>query len=76
MKSPMNGGRRDNEKYDYEDTNAGASAHTEDAPRKTVDLDAQYDFDPSLDKRVTRKFDLHILPWLFGIWYDFSCSWR
>ena len=27
-----------------------------------------YDTDPALDKRVTRKFDLHIIPWLFGIW--------
>ncbi|CAO2649150.1 Nn.00g100990.m01.CDS01 [Neocucurbitaria sp. VM-36] len=24
--------------------------------------------DPQLDKRLNRKFDLHILPWLFGIW--------
>ena len=24
---------------------------------------------PALDKRLNRKFDLHILPWLFGIWY-------
>jgi hypothetical protein len=21
-----------------------------------------------LDKRLIRKFDIHILPWLFGIW--------
>jgi hypothetical protein len=21
-----------------------------------------------LDKRLNRKFDIHILPWLFGIW--------
>lgn len=27
-----------------------------------------YDTDPALDRRVTRKFDLHIIPWLFGIW--------
>jgi hypothetical protein len=27
-----------------------------------------YHTDPALDKRVTRKFDLHIIPWLFGIW--------
>lgn len=25
---------------------------------------------PLLDKRLNRKFDLHILPWLFGIWYS------
>lgn len=24
--------------------------------------------DPSLDKRITRKFDKHIVPWLFGLW--------
>lgn len=23
---------------------------------------------PELDRRLNRKFDLHILPWLFGIW--------
>ncbi|KAJ5153558.1 uncharacterized protein N7482_010036 [Penicillium canariense] len=26
------------------------------------------EFDPEIDRRVTRKFDLHIMPWLFGIW--------
>jgi precorrin-6x reductase len=25
-------------------------------------------FDVKLDKRLNRKFDIHILPWLFGIW--------
>lgn len=29
----------------------------------------QHEVDPVIDKRVTRKFDRHILPWLFGIWY-------
>lgn len=24
--------------------------------------------DPALDKAVTRKFDKHIVPWLFGLW--------
>ena len=24
--------------------------------------------DPRLDRRITRLFDLHIVPWLFGIW--------
>ena len=28
------------------------------------------DFDPALDRRLNRKFDLRILPWLFGIWYS------
>lgn len=24
--------------------------------------------DPALDRAITRKFDTHILPWLFGLW--------
>jgi hypothetical protein len=24
--------------------------------------------DPAMDKRLNRKFDLRILPWLFGMW--------
>ena len=28
----------------------------------------QYDIDPAEERRVTRKFDLRIIPWLFGIW--------
>jgi len=24
--------------------------------------------DPELDKRLTRKFDRHVVPWLFGLW--------
>ena len=30
--------------------------------------EAQPDLDPVMHKRVTRKCDLHIIPWLFGIW--------
>ena len=26
------------------------------------------DIDPALDRRITRKFDKHIVPWLFGLW--------
>ena len=26
------------------------------------------DIDPVLDHRLTRKFDLYIVPWLFGLW--------
>ena len=28
----------------------------------------QLDVDPILDRRVTRKFDTHVVPWLFGLW--------
>jgi hypothetical protein len=33
---------------------------------KVLAIDETTDF--NLDKRLNRKFDLHILPWLFGIW--------
>lgn len=26
------------------------------------------DIDAALDKRITRKFDRHVVPWLFGLW--------
>lgn len=34
---------------------------------KAIVLDETIDV--ALDRRVNRKFDTHILPWLFGIWY-------
>lgn len=24
--------------------------------------------DPAVEKRITRKFDTHVVPWLFGLW--------
>ncbi|KAK3695680.1 major facilitator superfamily domain-containing protein [Podospora appendiculata] len=36
---------------------------------KTTALDIeQLDENAELDRKLNRKFDLHILPWLFGIW--------
>ena len=32
-------------------------------------LEGQHEIDPVIEKRVTRKCDIHIIPWLFGIWY-------
>lgn len=40
----------------------------EEARIEKLAAEGLYDTDPALDKRVTRKFDLHIIPWLFGIW--------
>jgi len=37
------------------------------AAAKALDLE-HVEENPQLDKRLNRKFDLHILPWLFGIW--------
>jgi hypothetical protein len=34
---------------------------------KAIALDGTIDI--ALDKQLNRKFDIHILPWLFGIWY-------
>ncbi|KAI9818389.1 MAG: hypothetical protein M1827_000447 [Pycnora praestabilis] len=35
---------------------------------KVDSVEAQFNNDPIIDKRVTRKFDKHIVPWLFGLW--------
>lgn len=29
---------------------------------------AHLDLDPLISKRLNRKFDLHVMPFLFGIW--------
>ncbi|KAK3331317.1 MFS transporter-like protein [Apodospora peruviana] len=51
-------------------TDTGATATTKiDVAYKENLLDAeQCDENAEIDKRLNRKFDLHILPWLFGIW--------
>lgn len=37
-------------------------------PRGDSDTEFLAAVDPELVKSVNRKFDLHILPWLFGMW--------
>ena len=39
------------------------------AVEKAAALEAQNAIDPALDRKVTRKCDFRIVPWLFGIWY-------
>jgi hypothetical protein len=31
--------------------------------------EGRFDIGPAIDRRVARKFDNHIIPWLFAIWY-------
>jgi hypothetical protein len=52
------------EKKDHEPAPADDIVQVE----KAVDSE-QIEENPELDRRLNRKFDLHILPWLFGIWY-------
>jgi hypothetical protein len=52
------------------ETGKPAESHVEALRRQQ----AHTDIDPQLDKRLDRKFDLRIMPWLFGIWYTtLSC---
>lgn len=39
-----------------------------DQVEKTRYAEGQFEIDPVVDRRVTRKFDTHIIPWLFAIW--------
>ena len=48
----------------YEDVQI-EKAHFE---RVTTTESEQLDIDPALDRAITRKFDRHIVPWLFGLW--------
>lgn len=35
----------------------------------TLSVDsALIEINPALDRRITRKFDMHLIPWLFGLW--------
>jgi len=52
------------EKYDNDAIAKLDIGHTEKALLEAE----QWEENPELDKRLNRKFDLHILPWLFGIW--------
>lgn len=39
--------------------------------KETILDSEQCDENAEIDRRLNRKFDLQILPWLFGIWYAF-----
>ena len=63
-------------KEDHSSNSAGSPdrngvAHNEGAAyaEKGAGVESQIaQLDPAMDKRLTRKFDMHIIPWLFGIW--------
>lgn len=35
---------------------------------KKGDVAGTIETDPALDRRITRKLDFHILPWIFILW--------
>lgn len=58
----MEAGKESSEKgVDYTKPEAG---HVEGLPA----IASHQDVDSPLDAQIDRKFDLHIVPWLFGIW--------
>lgn len=40
--------------------------HVEELRREQSHVDT----DPAIHRRLNRKFDIHVIPFLFGIWYD------
>ena len=59
----------------------GGLMHDSDADVEKARLDhieelrrqqTQYEIPEHIDKAVNRKFDRHLVPWLFGIWYPDS----
>jgi hypothetical protein len=51
-----------------QDELAGSSPDKEQFIEDLRQAEAQAELDSRLDKILDRKFDLHIVPWLFGIW--------
>ena len=52
---------------------AGAALHMEEGDyvpmeKTNTTWDDTIDIDPVLDKAISRKFDMHIVPFLFGLW--------
>ena len=43
-------------------------AQTQHVEKDSHHVEEQLDVDPAVDKRVRRKCDCHIMPWLFMIW--------
>lgn len=50
--------------YKHRDT------HIEELRREQTHVD----IDPAAHSKLNRKFDLHVIPFLFGIWYDLHIS--
>lgn len=50
------------------EVNSDRVQHVQQVPKESTNVEPQHEIDPVVDKRVTRKCDLHIIPWLFGIW--------
>ncbi|KAH0373065.1 MFS general substrate transporter, partial [Aureobasidium melanogenum] len=42
--------------------------YVEDLEKTNTTWDDRPTLDPELDRRITRKFDTHVVPWLFGLW--------
>jgi MFS family permease len=49
-------------------TNGNNNYTNEDQEKAGARLTGATEPIPELDKRVNRKFDLHVVPWLFGLW--------
>ena len=49
-----------------------ANGHTDyvngDTEKADARLTDELEANPELDKRINRKFDFHVVPWLFGLW--------
>jgi hypothetical protein len=57
-----------NSKIRYIRTNTRSREQATHIEELGADWEGEYEIDPVIDKRITRKFDLYIIPWLFSIW--------
>lgn len=50
------------------DVNSDQRVQVQQAEKDSHHIETQHEIDPALEKRVLRKCDVHIIPWLFAIW--------
>lgn len=46
----------------------GRPVETSEKPSPPDSSPLRLEIDPALDRALTRKFDKHLVPWLFGLW--------
>lgn len=64
MAGPSSEKSSDNDRFEDVPT----ASHAADLEKTNTTWQDPPHIDPVIEKRITRKFDKHVVPWLFGLW--------
>lgn len=56
------------EKFSLEESDQKPTAGQVEKVEKVETSSEEFSIDPAIDAKITRKFDKHVVPWLFGLW--------